>query len=52
VECVKVVGAGGTTQFCALATGWLASQDVAELNITLQTVAPTATDTLFTPTGV
>jgi hypothetical protein len=52
VDCVKVVGAGGTTQFCALATGWLASEDVAELNITLQTVAPAATDALFTPTGV
>jgi hypothetical protein len=52
VECVKVVGAGGTTQFCALPGGWLASQDVAEVNIALQTLAPTATEALFTPSGV
>jgi hypothetical protein len=52
VECVRLVGAGGTTQFCVLPSGWLALEDVAEVNITLLSLAPTATEALFTPSGV
>jgi hypothetical protein len=51
VDCVRVVGAGGTTQFCALPSGWLALEDVAEVNITLLSLSPTATEGLFTPSG-
>jgi hypothetical protein len=52
VNCVRLVGAGGNTQFCALPTGWLALQDVADVNITLLALAPTATEALFSPSGV
>lgn len=51
VDCVRVVGAGGTTQFCARPDGWLALQDVAEVNVELQTFTATATEALFTPDG-
>lgn len=51
VNCVRVVGAGGTTQFCALPSGWLALEDVAEVNVTLQSLTATATEALFSPSG-
>jgi hypothetical protein len=51
VDCVRLSGAGGTTQFCALPSGWLALEDVAEVNITLQSLTPAATEALFTPSG-
>jgi hypothetical protein len=51
VNCVRLTGAGGATQFCALDNGWLALEDVAEVNITLKTLVPTATEALFTPNG-
>ncbi len=52
VNCVRLAGTGGTTQFCALPSGWLALQDVAEANVTLLSLSPTATEALFTPSGV
>lgn len=51
-ECVKLTSAGGPIQFCALDDGWLASQDVAEVNVMLTSIAPTAAESLFTPSGV
>jgi len=51
-DCVKVTGAGGPTQFCVLDSGLLASQDVAEVNISLTTLSPTVNEALFTPSGV
>ncbi len=52
VDCVRLTSAGGLNQFCALDSGWLAAQDVAEVNISLTSLAPTATEALFTPSGV
>lgn len=51
VDCVRVVGAGGTTQFCATDDGWLALQDVAEVNVSLDSIETTVSDGLFTPSG-
>lgn len=50
-DCVKVTSAGGGSQFCALDSGWLALEDVAEVNIKMTTFTPAATEALFSPSG-